>query len=283
VTELADGGSVNDLLVRNPLDIAVLLYEGEEVLGAQQNRTFDASILVAPKSELPVPVSCVEAGRWDGDRHAESFTVAPQAAYPALRRAKSAQARERMAAGGPGRAVQGAVWDEVAAKAERLPASSPTAAMHDIFEQRREYLDSVVDAVKARRGQVGALVAIAGRFVVLDHVGAPGVWEALHRALVQGYGLDALEAAETDPPTLDDARGFLDLLRAASCTPAATVGMGKALTFAGRAADGRELAGRTVAGTALTCDDQTVALTAFPEDGQELGLRVIRPSRRRRS
>jgi hypothetical protein len=43
VTELEGGASVNDLLVLNPTDDAVLLYEGEEVLGAQQNRTARAS------------------------------------------------------------------------------------------------------------------------------------------------------------------------------------------------------------------------------------------------
>ena len=42
VKELGGGASVNDLVVHNPLDVHVLLYEGEEVLGAQQNRTFDA-------------------------------------------------------------------------------------------------------------------------------------------------------------------------------------------------------------------------------------------------
>ena len=48
VKELGGGASVNDLVVHNPLDVPVLLYEGEEVLGAQQNRTFDVSALVAP-------------------------------------------------------------------------------------------------------------------------------------------------------------------------------------------------------------------------------------------
>src|ERR1700761_6554198 len=47
VKELDGGPSVNDLIVHNPLDVRILLYEGEEVLGAQQNRTFDASVLVA--------------------------------------------------------------------------------------------------------------------------------------------------------------------------------------------------------------------------------------------
>jgi len=49
VTELAGEASVNDLHVHNPLDVPVLLYEGEEVLGAQQNRTFDISVLVAAR------------------------------------------------------------------------------------------------------------------------------------------------------------------------------------------------------------------------------------------
>src|SRR3954453_12433083 len=77
VHELQGGASVNDLTVFNPTDRPVLLYDGEEVLGAQQNRTFDVSILVGVGSKLDVPVSCVEHGRWDGSRHADAFAPAP--------------------------------------------------------------------------------------------------------------------------------------------------------------------------------------------------------------
>src|SRR3954454_4072594 len=80
VKELETGASVNDLLVLNPTDKNVLLYEGEEVLGEQQNRAFDVSVLLAAGSRLQVPVSCVEHGRWDGERHGEDFSPAPQAA-----------------------------------------------------------------------------------------------------------------------------------------------------------------------------------------------------------
>jgi hypothetical protein len=62
IKELERGASVNDLVVLNPTDRAVLLYEGEEVLGAQQNRMFDVSVLVGARTELQVPVSCVETG-----------------------------------------------------------------------------------------------------------------------------------------------------------------------------------------------------------------------------
>src|SRR5262249_52453113 len=100
VKELAAEARVNDLLVENPLDVPVLLYEGEEVVGAQQNRTFDVSVLVPERSTLQVPVSCVEAGRWDRRRHGEAFRPSPQAAYPEIRMAKSAHVRASMARGG---------------------------------------------------------------------------------------------------------------------------------------------------------------------------------------
>ena len=110
VKELEDGASVNDLVVLNPTDANVLLYEGEEVLGAQQNRTFDVSVLVAAGRSLRVPVSCVEHGRWDGARHGEAFRPAPQAAYPSLRAMKNRAAHARVATGHgrarrPGRGV----------------------------------------------------------------------------------------------------------------------------------------------------------------------------------
>src|ERR1700755_2929353 len=125
VKELEGGASVNDLVVLNPSDVNVLLYEGEEVLGAQQNRTFDVSVLVAAGRSLRVPVSCVEHGRWDGARRHEAFTPAPQAAYPSLRAMKNRAAHARVATG------------EVAAKSSRLDVASTTGATHDIYEDRR--------------------------------------------------------------------------------------------------------------------------------------------------
>ena len=87
VKELEGGASVNDLVVHNPTRRAVLLYEGEEVLGAQQNRTFDVSVLVAAGAQLRVPVSCVEPGRWDGARHGEAFTPGAAGRLPGAARA----------------------------------------------------------------------------------------------------------------------------------------------------------------------------------------------------
>lgn len=45
------------------LDPAFLL-DGEELVGAKQNRILNLSILVPGQTSLEIPVSCVEQSRW---------------------------------------------------------------------------------------------------------------------------------------------------------------------------------------------------------------------------
>lgn len=280
IKELAGGASVNDLFVLNPSDNAVLLYEGEEVLGAQQNRTFDVSVLVGPRSEVRVPVSCVEHGRWDGARHSEEFAPAPQAAYPALRRLKNRAATASAVAGREIRAEQSAVWDEVAEKSERMNAESATGAMHDIYEGRRANLREFEDAVYVHRAQTGALVAIGGKMTVLDQVSRPDVFAALHGPLLHGYALDALEAeVPVAPPSVDDAEAFLERIVTARVSERDGIGLGRDVRFSEPG----------LGGAGLVAGDELVQLTAFADDGDESPLvpgldqrtRIRRPSRRR--
>ncbi len=284
IKEVGAGAAVQTLTVHNPADVAVLVYEGEEVLGAQQNRTFDHTVLVPARSTLDVPVSCVEAGRWDGARHRESFAPAPQAAHPDLRRHKNTSKRRAAAAGARPSADQGMVWSAVADRAAALAVASPTGAMHDVFERRRSDLDRLAHAVRLRDGQIGALVAVGGRFAVLDHVSRADVFAALHGPLVQGYALDALaaegaRAAETTPPSQAEAEGLVRLVCDAPARSRPGVGLGADADF--------DLGG--VAGSALLHDGELIQLSAFVGDdppGAPAGPaaptgRIRRPSRRR--
>src|SRR3954454_7317319 len=117
VKEVDAAGSVPELLASNPLEANVLLYDGEELVGAKQNRILNVTVLVPAQSEIRIPVSCVEEGRWSA--RSENFAAARHAAYPELRRRKAERlSRDPMALG----AAQGEVWEEVNAKASRLHA-----------------------------------------------------------------------------------------------------------------------------------------------------------------
>lgn len=283
IVEREGRASVNELVIENATDIPVLLYEGEEVLGAQQNRIFDVSVLVAAGSKLEVPVSCVERGRWDSSQHTDELTPSQQSAYPELRRMKSSskarRIRERLAAVTEAYADQSAVWSSVEAKSERHGIHSPSDAMSDIYEGRHAALDEIRDAIRLYDGQAGAIAAIEGHLVVLDSVSRPEVFAALHGPLVEGYALDALEAPESKPPTIEAARGFALLV--ADCAVArrtASLGLGDEL----------RIASNGVVGSALAVDGELVQLTAFPHREEEhersatRSTRVARPTRRRR-
>ena len=64
IGEVSLSGSVNTVLIANSAAQPVLIFDGEEILGAKQNRMVNATILIAAQTKLKVPVSCVERGRW---------------------------------------------------------------------------------------------------------------------------------------------------------------------------------------------------------------------------
>jgi hypothetical protein len=283
VLEREGGASVNELVIENPTDFPVLLYEGEEVLGAQQNRIFDVSVLVAAGSKLEVPVTCVEAGRWDSSRHRDELSPSRHAAYLKLRhskaKSKSRRVHEHLNAVAEARADQSTVWSGIALVDTSHGTHSPTGAMHDIYESERARLEEMRRAIRLHDGQAGAIVAIGGELLVLDYVSRPDVFAVLHGPLVEGYALDALEAEESETPRIDAARGFALLV--ADCgvaRRAPSLGLGEEI----------RIASNGVAGSALAVDRELVQLTAFPGDHETdespapRRARVARPTRRRR-
>jgi len=62
--ELREAGSVPELRVVKEGTLRVLILEGDELIGARQNRVANSSVLVPAGSEIILPVLCVERGRW---------------------------------------------------------------------------------------------------------------------------------------------------------------------------------------------------------------------------
>jgi hypothetical protein len=241
VTEVDEAGSVETLLVVNPLGAAVLLYEGEELAGAKQNRVLERSILVAAGSKLAIPAKCVEQGRWA--YRTQRFAPAPRAAHPELRRL-------RHDLGAPS---QQAVWGEVAAKSARLGVRSPTGAAEQMYVDRRASLDEYVQALPRLDGQAGAIVGIAGELVCLDYVSRSDVFAGLYLKLLRGYALSAIERPLDRPLRRRDLGRFLGELELAKRSRRPAVGLGEegALT-------------EYAVGSELVLDGEAVALSAYP-------------------
>src|SRR5918992_1653873 len=187
VSEVDETGAVPELKVVNPLEEDVLLYDGEELLGAKQNRILNVTVLVAAQSEARIPVSCVEQGRWS--RSSATFASAPHAAYPELRRAKAAVLSADPLV--PGRA-QCEVWESVDEKDEVHSVHSRTRAQADVYAAKEDDLAKLRIGFPLQPGQCGAVFAAGGDFC-LDYVSRPDAFARLYPKLLEGYLLDALE------------------------------------------------------------------------------------------
>src|SRR3990172_9118762 len=57
VTEISEGGSVPNLKVKNWSEHHILIFDGETLVGAKQNRIVNTTIIILPYKEVIIPVS----------------------------------------------------------------------------------------------------------------------------------------------------------------------------------------------------------------------------------
>ncbi len=111
IEEISYGGSVPELKVISTSDIPVLILSGEEVRGAKQNRILNTSILVPPKSEMIIPVSCTERGRWS--YVSPDFKDSGNISSRGVRSAAERSVQRNLSSGYGHRSDQGEVWDKI--------------------------------------------------------------------------------------------------------------------------------------------------------------------------
>jgi len=188
ITETGPDGTVPELVVENPLDERVLLYDGEELVGAKQNRILNLTVLVAPRSQTPIPVSCVEAGRWR--MRSAAFATASHTAGPELRLRKAQVLGTDPLVRG---AAQSEVWRAIDEQSARRGVSAPTAAHADLFSHHQGALRALRDAFPARPGPCGVILVLPDGHTCLDYLSRPDAYAEHHRKLLNGYLMDALD------------------------------------------------------------------------------------------
>lgn len=276
VTELHAGGSVSELRLENSADLPVLLVDGEELVGAKQNRVLNLTILAPAKQTTVIPVSCVEAGRWS--MSSADLKTSDDMMYSFGRGEQLAHVTESMRSNGTRKSNQGAIWRNIAAKAMRLKAASPTGAMSAIFESHARCLDEFVRAFTWQESQCGVAFCIGGRILGLEIFDRPEVMGRFFQKLVRSYALDALDADPTtnEPTSVEAVGAFVTQIGAAQSFAEQALGLGKDVRF--NSPD--------ISGAALWAQERYVHLCTFAKNGRSsdapnFWTRITRPSHRR--
>ncbi len=254
VTEVSESGSVPQLKVVNRGDTMVFIMAGEELIGAKQNRVLNVSMMVDSKSEQPIPVSCVEAGRWA--YRSARFTSQGTSSPSSLRSLMSKQIHSSYGASGTPRSNQGAVWGEIQSKLKRMGSFSGSSELHQVYRDYKTKLDAILAELVPPDGCCGAAFASGDRILGLDLFDKPATLHKMWPKLVRGYAVDALENKDKKTSTTSgDVREWL-----------ATVSKTKAERFKspGLGDDVRFESGR-VHGGALVVESNPIHVELFAE------------------
>jgi hypothetical protein len=257
ITEVSSSGSVPELAFENTAPEPILLVDGDELVGAKQNRVLNLSILVGGGERIQIPVSCVEAGRWAW--RTERFGSSKRTLFAKARAKKMAQVSESLRELGSRRSNQHEVWGDIAEKVAFSQAESPTGAMGDAYAATERPLEAYAAAFRAEPGQRGAVAAIDGRVVGLELFDTASTFAKFLDKLVRSYALDALETADEEAgddspePVAADAERFLARLRAAAAERFKAVGEGEDI----------RLTGKGISGGALEAGGRIIHLAGF--------------------
>src|SRR5262245_50811370 len=256
ITEVSEQGRVPELRVVNRGAQPVLIVDGEELLGAKQNRIVNLTILVPAHATLTIPVSCVEAGRWRS--RSRAFTSAPRTQFASGRAARMAAVTYSMCASGERVSDQSQVWDAIAEKSRRLKSQSPTGAMEALYSDNAASIDRYVAACRPVDRQVGALFVVNGRLLGFDLFDRPSTLRSMLPKLVRSAAVDAIDhdfraADKRSIFTPLALRGALASVAEATSHVVPALGLGEDV----------RLTAAAFSGAALQVGEQVVHVTAF--------------------
>jgi hypothetical protein len=145
------------------------------------------------------------------------------------------QVTASMRSNGTHKSDQGAVWRDIAAKATRLMASSPTGAMSAIYERHASSVEEFARAFTWREGQCGVAFAIGGRILGLEIFDHPEVMRRFFQKLVRSYALDALDAtpAANEAASVEAVSALVTQIGGAQSFTEQALGIGKDVRFNG--------------------------------------------------
>lgn len=259
ITEVDESAVVGELKVKNLADIPVLLLDGEEIIGAKQNRILNSTILIAGGSEILIPVSCTEQGRWS--YRSKRFTDSDVIAAHRVRRTKSDTVRNSLKNEGKFRSNQYAVWNEIDEIFCDSGVSSKTRAMKDIYKARRKNLHQYKDAFPCYENQKGLIVLINGDIAGFEIISSEKAYKLLHGKLIKSYAMDAITkepSKKLKKNKLKEAKLFLEISKKSEETRHKSVGYGCDHRFEGD----------SLIGSSLIYQDQMIHSAFFKLDNQ---------------
>jgi len=231
INEVNAGGSVPELSVKNIGEELIILVDGEELIGAKQNRIVNTTILLDKKSKIDIPVSCTEAGRWSYT--SPDFKDSDVLLNYEIRQAKTRSVSDSLNYNRDYSSDQREVWDRIEKMSSEVNINSPTYAMKDVFNSVKTQTDDFIKNFPIEKGQNGLLVLVNGHAAGFDIFSLDTAYEKIHSKLIKSYAVDAIRPLKNaaKKPDVQAAIDFLNEAKNSNETRFKSRGLGDDIRF----------------------------------------------------
>ena len=187
---------VNTVICKNDAVVPLLLIDGDEIIGAKQNRIMNESLLIPSKSVRNIPVSCTEHGRWRfKDNEYVDFRASDYSLNFDTRRVK-AMARNAS------RDYQSDVWNHIDKLESRHSFRSSTSALNDNYKHSKLTQDDYLNNLNIADGQNGVICFINGELKGIELFYNHSIYKEYHEKTLRSYIIEAI--ADGGDKTIDD-------------------------------------------------------------------------------
>ena len=239
----AEGPWYRRVVIDNRGNVAVLVRDGDLLLGGMQDRTAERSCVIPAHARVTLPTLCVEQRRSHyGER--KDFAVSRTSADPELR-------SSRVSASVRGAPLQGLTWEMVAARRKSKGIADGAGSLREVEEGEAARLKEIERKLPPVPLACGVAIAWTGRKGVELHVevfGSARSCAAAWPGLVRGAAQCAQPEAHAPRVSRMGLRKFLREAASAKFEAAPPIGAGelRRAQFGGSAATILSLEGRLV-------------------------------------
>ncbi len=183
-----NGGTVSQVIFENLSKHRVFAIDGEEMIGALQNRVTNTAFFAETNSSFPVPVTCVEEGRWAGKQ--KEFEPG-EISFATLRAILCKTTSESLYKDKSFKTDQSLVWETVKKTLDTLRVKSSTQSMHDTYISLKREIDRYIENLDLKDAK--GMIAFAGKkFLCMDYFVSKKLFNEYKNKIMKGYAIDAM-------------------------------------------------------------------------------------------
>ena len=211
--EECDNSNIEQVKLKNNSISPLILLDGEEIAGSLQNRIISQTMIIAPKSEIKIPVNCSEKGRntYKSELHYSNYMANSNT------RRKKVYNKNKLR--------QNVVWSSIDDLEKDKNTCSKTNALRDSYEKNKYDIDSYLKHFKMENNQIGVICIVENK-VGLEIFNNHSLYEKYNEMLLRSYIIDSSNKEKINISN-KELENILDSINDDSFIKKEAVGLGK--------------------------------------------------------